>query len=144
MGGLPGLLGFGGGAAGTSFQGPQTAQLVNPTSGQQVQSAYNNTQSAMGSQQALLQALQAQQGLQNQSQVYGQLQGIASGQVNPAQAQFAQNTQQNVANQAALMAGQRGASSNVGLMARQAAQQGAATQKQAVGQEAAQQAQNQI
>lgn len=42
------------------------------------------------------------------------------------------------------MAGQRGASQNVGLMARQAAQQGAATQQQAAGQAATMQAQQQI
>ena len=144
MGGLPGLAGFGGGAAGTSFQGPQTSQITNPTSNAQIQTAYGGVQGGLTAQQALLQALQAQQGIQNQSQVYGQLQGIASGAVNPAQAQFNQNTAANVANQAALMAGQRGASQNVGLLARQAAQQGAGIQQQAVGQEAAQQAQNQI
>lgn len=70
-----------------------------------------------------------QQGLE------GQYQNIANGTgPNPAMAQLNQTTGQNVANQAALMAGQRGASSNVGLLARQAAQQGAATQQQAVGQ----------
>jgi hypothetical protein len=63
---------------------------------------------------------------------------------NPAMAQLAQTTGQNVANQAALMAGQRGAAGNVGLLARQAAQQGAATQQQAVGQGATLEAQQQI
>jgi hypothetical protein len=144
MGGLPGLVGLGGGAGGTSFGGPQAAQITNPTDMQQIGTAYTGTQNSMASQQALLQALQGQNGLANQNQVYGQLQGIASGAVNPAQAQFAQNTAQNVGNQAALMAGQRGASANTGLIARQAAMQGAGIQQQAVGQEAAQQAQNQI
>jgi hypothetical protein len=144
MGSLPGLMGLGGGAGGTGFAAPQAANIIAPTNSQQLQQAYTGVQGGLTSQQQLLQALQAQQGLQNQSQVYGQLQGIASGAVNPAQAQFNQNTAANVANQAALMAGQRGASQNVGLLARQAAQQGAATQQQAVGQEAAQQAQNQI
>jgi len=138
MGALPGLVGAGGGAGGTSFN------VQNPLQPGQLQSSASGVGNSLQSQQALLQALQAQNGIGNQSQVYGQLQGIASGAVNPAQAQFAQNTQANVANQAALMAGQRGASSNVGLIARQAAQQGAATQQQAVGQEATQQAQNQI
>jgi hypothetical protein len=46
-----------------------------------------------------------------------------------------------VAQTAALQAGQRGASQNVGLLARQAGQQGAATQQQAVGQGATMQAQ---
>lgn len=63
---------------------------------------------------------------------------------NPAQAQLAQNTGANVAGQAALMAGQRGAGSNVGLLARQAAQQGAGIQQNAVGQAATLQAQQQI
>lgn len=138
MGGLPGLVGLGGGAGGTSFN------VQNPLQPGQLQGAAAGVGNSLQQQQQLLQALQAQQGLANQSQVYGQLQNIAAGGVNPAQAQFAQNTAQNVANQAALMAGQRGASANVGLLARQAAQQGAGIQQQAVGQEAAQQAQNQI
>lgn len=144
MGALGGLTGSSGGAGGTGFSGPNAANLLAPTNGDQISQAYSGTQNALSGQQALLQALQAQNGLQNQNQVYGQLQGIASGAVNPAQAQFNQNTSQNVNNQAALMAGQRGASQNVGLMARQAAQTGAGIQQQAVGQEAAQQAQNQI
>lgn len=45
-------------------------------------------------------------------------------------------TGQNVANQAALMAGQRGASANPALIARQAAMQGAGIQQQAAGQAA--------
>jgi len=70
-----------------------------------------------------------------------QLQNVALGQgPNPAQAMLAQTTGANVANQAALMAGQRGASANSGLLARQAAQQGANTQQQAVGQGATLQA----
>jgi len=139
MGAIGGLIGLGSGAAGTNFT---VANPVGANGG--VNAASNQVQGALQSQQGLLSALQGQNGIGNQSQVYGQLQGIASGAVNPAQAQFAQNTQQNVANQAALMAGQRGASANVGLMARQAAQQGAATQQQAVGQEATQQATDQI
>lgn len=51
-----------------------------------------------------------------------------------------QATGANVANQAALMAGQRGASANTGLIARQAAMQGANTQQQAAGQGATMQA----
>jgi len=144
MGAIAGLTGLGGGASGTGFSGPQYAQIQAPTNPDQVGAAYAGNQAGLTSQQQLLAALQNQNGVGNQSQVYGQLQGIASGAVNPAQAQFAQNTAQNVGNQAALMAGQRGASSNVGLIARQAAQQGAGIQQQAVGQEATQQANNQI
>lgn len=74
-----------------------------------------------------------------------QLQAQALGQgPNPAQAALAQNTGTNVANQAALAAGQRGASSNVGLMQRNIAQQGASTQQQAVGQAATLGAQQQL
>ncbi len=81
----------------------------------------------------------------SQGSTLGQLQGIANGTgPNPAQAMLAQQTGQNVSNQAALMAGQRGAGANVGLMARQAAQQGAATQQQAVGQGATMQAQQSL
>lgn len=88
------------------------------------------------------QALSAQQQLARQQQgVANQYQGIVNGTgPNPAMAALNQTTGQNVANQSALMAGQRGASSNVGLLARQAAQQGAATQQQAVGQGATMQA----
>jgi hypothetical protein len=96
----------------------------------------------MAGQNDLLSALQAQHGLQNQSQVYNQYQNLAAGQgPNPAQAMLNQATGQNVSNQAALMAGQRGAGSNVGLMARQAGQQGAQIQQQAAGQGASMQAQ---
>lgn len=109
-------------------------------------------QQSLASQQALSQALAGQGGIQNQSQVYGQQQALASqlGQLangqgpNPAQAMLAQQTGNNVANQAALMAGQRGAGANAGLIARQAGQQGAATQQQAVGQGATMQAQQQL
>ena len=141
MGGLPGLLGLGGGASGTGFAGPQGTTIATPTTTDQANQAYNSNQQALGSQQALLSALQGQNGLGNQSQVYNQLQGVVNGTgPNPAQAMLNQATGQNVANQAALMAGQRGAGANVGLMARQAAQQGAATQQAAVGQGASMQA----
>ena len=53
---------------------------------------------------------------------------------------LAQSTGANTANQAALMAGQRGAGANVGLMARQAGQQGGANQQNAAGQAATMQA----
>lgn len=105
-----------------------------------------NQLSNAGGVQNLGSALQSQQALANQQQgTAAQYQGIANGTgPNPAQAALNQSTGQNVANQAALMAGQRGASANVGLLARQAAQQGAATQQQAVGQGATLQAQQQL
>lgn len=145
MGAIGGLLGVNGGAGGTGFAGPTSASIQQPTTAAQANTAYSQNQNALASQNALLQALQQQQGLQNQSSVYNQLQGVANGTgPNPAQAMLNQATGQNVANQAALMAGQRGASSNVGLMARQAAQQGANTQQQAIGQGASLQAQQSL
>jgi hypothetical protein len=53
---------------------------------------------------------------------------------------LSQATGANTANQAALMAGQRGSGANAGLMARQAAQQGAANQQNSAGQAATMQA----
>jgi hypothetical protein len=84
-------------------------------------------------------------GTQNQNALASQLLAMSQGQgPNPAQAQLAQATQANTANQAALMAGQRGAGQNVGLIARQSAQQGAANQQAAAGQAATMEAQQQI
>ena len=83
--------------------------------------------------------LAAQQNLANQ------LQNNAAGLgPNPAQAQFNQNTGQNVEQQAALMAGQRGSGANAGLIAREAGQQGGAIQQNAAGQAATLQAQQQL
>lgn len=142
MGAVGGLLGLNGGASGTGFASPQSANILNPTNVGQANNSYQGVLNSLNSQNALLQALQGQQGIQNQSNVYNQLQGVASGQgPNPAQAMLNQATGQNVANQAALMASQRGANANVGLLARQAAQQGANIQQQAVGQGASIQSQ---
>lgn len=77
---------------------------------------------------------QANTGLNQLAQM---LQAQASGQGPNLANQNLQNfTGQNVANQAALMAGQRGASTNPALIARQIAQQGAGIQQQAAGQAA--------
>lgn len=141
--GLAGSL-FGGSGKGSDFTA-QSANVLNPTTVDQANQAYGNTQTGLQQQQAFLQALQGQNGIQNQSNVFNQLQGVANGTgPNPAQAMLANSTGQNVANQAALMAGQRGAGSNVGLMARQAAQQGAGIQQNAAGQAAALQSQQQL
>lgn len=141
MGAVGGLLGTAGGASGTGFAAPSSANILNPTTVDQANAAYSGVQGAQNSQQSLLQALQQQNGLANQNQVYGQLQGVVNGTgPNPAQAMLNQATGQNVANQAALAAGQRGANANVGLLSRQAAQQGANLQQQAVGQAATNQA----
>lgn len=63
---------------------------------------------------------------------------------NPAQQMLSNQTGQNVAQQAALMGSQRGASSNAGMIARQAGQQGGAIQQNATGQAALLQAQQQM
>lgn len=145
MGFVGGMLGLNGGVNGTGISGPQQATIQSPTTDAQIQTAYNNSQGGIQNQQAFLQAVQAQNGLQNQSNVYSQLQGVANGTgPNPAQTQLNQATGANVANQAALMAGQRGASANPGLIARQAAQQGAGIQQQAAGQAATLQAQQSL
>lgn len=142
MGFVKSLLG---GKSGAGFR----AQGADPA---QMNTAYNQTQNSIANQQQFVQALQAQNGIGNQSNVFQQQQGLADqlqGVVNgtgpnPAQAQLAQATGANVSNQAALMAGQRGASANTGLMARQAAMQGANTQQQAAGQAATLQAQQSL
>lgn len=111
----------------------------------QTQAAIAQQSQGLGMQRDFVNALQAQNGIGNQSQVYNQLQGIANGTgPNPAQAALAQATGANVANQAALMAGQRGAGANAGLIARQAGMQGANIQQNAAGQAATMQAQQSL
>lgn len=122
-------------------------------------SILNNQMGLSAQQQALADALMGSNGVGNLSNAYSaqgdlakaqyglanQYQDVAAGRgPNPAQAMLNQATGQNVANQAALMAGQRGAGANVGLMARQAAQQGGALQQQAVGQGATMQSQQML
>lgn len=121
------------------------------TSGQ-LDAAAGATEGQLTGQDRLQQALMRQGGIQNQSNVFNQEQNLANqlqAQTqgtgpNPAQAALAQNTAANVAQQGALMAGQRGASANPALIARLAAQQGASVQQGAVGQAATLQAQQQI
>lgn len=142
---IGGLFGLDGGQNGTGVAAPVAAPIVQPTNTAQIGTAYNGAQNSLQSQQALLAALQAQNGIGNQSQVYGQLQGVANGTgPNPAEAMLNQATGQNNAAQAALMAGQRGVGSNPGLIARQAAQQGSANQQNAIGQGATLQAQQSL
>lgn len=112
---------------------------------EQGRTAYDQTQSGLAQQQAFANAVGAQNGLGHQTDVYNQLQGVAAGTgPNPAQAALNQATGANVANQAALMAGQRGTGANAGLLARQAAMQGGALQQQAAGQGATMQAQQSL
>lgn len=133
-----GLLGLGG--QGSNWQ----AQGITP---EQLNAAMGRTTGAYNQQQAMANALAGQgaQGMGSQSALTQALmQQMQGGGPNPAQAALANATGANVANQAALMAGQRGASANAGLMARQAAQQGAGIQQQAAGQGALMQAQQQL
>lgn len=138
-------------SSGAGFQG-QSADIQTPTTSSQAQDQYTNAQNALAAQSNLVQQLQGQNGIQNQSNVFQQQQQLANqlqaqtqgGGPNPAQAALAQNTAANTANQAALMASQRGTSANPGMIARQAAQQGAANQQNAVGQAATLQAQQQL
>jgi hypothetical protein len=139
------------GDKGAGFQA-SGAPILEAVDRGQTEKAYAQTQEGIAMQNAFIQALQAQNGIQNQSDVFaqqkalaGQLQDASMGQgPNPAMAQLQQTTGQNVANQAALMAGQRGANANVGLMARQVGQQGGAIQQQAAGQGALMSAQQQL
>lgn len=134
------ITGGAGGAGGTGYS-IGSAPITTPVTSAQTDQAYLDQQDALKNQQGFVNALNAQNGVANQSSVFNQMQGVANGTgPNPAQAQLAQATGANVANQAALMAGQRGSGANAGLMARQAAMQGANTQQAAAGQAATLQA----
>lgn len=142
---------FGGGGNNAGYTA-DAANITNPLQAGQLTESYDQTKDAMAAQQHLASQLAAQNGLQNQSDVFGQQQQLANalqmqaqGQgPNPAQQALANSTGQNISQQAALMAGQRGAGANSGLIARQAAQTGAGIQQQAVGQGALMQAQQQL
>jgi len=124
--------------------GAQQAQSIGNnflSSSPQVQTATNEQQQQAN----FANAAGAVNGLGNQQNVFGQLQGVANGTgPNPAQAMLNNATGANTQNQAALMAGQRGAGANAGLIARQAAMQGGANQQNAAGQGAALQAQQSL
>lgn len=141
--GLAGQVGsIAGGLVDGYHQDPNLMQVATP---EQLAAQQQAVTAAQQGQSNFVNALQGQNGVQNQSNVFNQMQGVANGTgPNPAQAQLANSTGANVANQAALMAGQRGASSNPALIARQAAMQGANTQQQAAGQGAALQAQQSL
>ncbi len=145
------MFNAGQGAGFQANQGPLTPN-IEPADATQYNSLFNQGQGNLNQQQALVTALQGQNGVANQSNVFAQQQALANqlqqqaagGGPNPAQAQLAQNTAANTQNQAALMASGRGASANAGLLARNAAEQGASNQQQAAGQAATLQAQQQL
>jgi hypothetical protein len=125
MGGVLGAL------TGAGNQGLAAAPVVQTQANLQpnINTAQQGVQSNIGNQNAFAQALQTQ---------------MNGGGPNLAATQLANATGQNVANQAALMASQRGSGSNAGLIARQAAQQGGALQQNAAGQAAQLRAQQQL
>lgn len=126
------------GAAFTAQNGYQ-AQLA-PTNDLNYSGAVNQSLGNSLSGYGQSQNIQAQQqGLANQLLAQSNGQGP-----NPAQAALAQNTGNNIQAQAALMASQRGAGANAGLVGRQAAMQGASTQQAATGQAATLQAQQSL
>jgi hypothetical protein len=135
------LGGLFGGSSGANWQAEYAASPA------QAQQLYNQQQQALRNQQAFTQALQMQtpQAIQQQMMLGRELSGAVQGQgPSVAQAQLAETTGQNVARQGAMLAGQRGASANVGLMGRNIAQQAAQTQQQAAGQAATLRAQEQL
>lgn len=144
MGAVTGFLGLNGKGAGYQAQGVPIAQPITAadvTAGNQ----QANVAAQQLSQYAGSTAPGGQQGLNAQQALSGQLMAqTQGGGPNPAQAALNQNTGANIAAQTAMMAGQRGASANPALIARQAAQQGAATQQNAIGQAATLQAQQQL
>lgn len=142
LGGLVKGIGGAGSLLSPVTQGPSVITgLFNAVS---PSNKFNATDPMIGQQ---LQTLQGQQ-----ADVYGQQQNLAQTLLaqsqgmgpNPALAALNQSTGQNVQQQTAIMAGQRGASANPALLARQAAMQGAGIQQQSVGQAALMQAQQQI
>lgn len=138
---IGGLLGTAGGQGGTGF----TTQAG--TNAGQLSNSYNQVQSGLGTLNNLTNTLtpQAASAVNAQNTLAGQYAAQATGQgPNVAQNVLNQATGANVANQAALMAGQRGAGANPALIAREAAMQGATTQQQAAGQAATTQAEQQI
>lgn len=149
MGGLVSSLGLGEGGGSTGAAGADfAAEGVPIDKAVNVGEAQGSTREALAAlerQKAFTSALAAQNGIGNQSAVFNQLGDIVSGTgPNPAMAALNQATAANTANQAALMAGQRGAGANAGLIARQAAMQGGANQQAAVGQGALMQAQQSL
>jgi hypothetical protein len=122
----------------------QSANIQQGTNAAQLNNAYTGANNAINGQVALTNTLNpgVQTGVNTQNTVEQEALNEAAGAgPNPAATQLAQATGTNVANQAALAAGQRGGAANVGLMERQAAQTGAGTQQAAAGQAATLEAQ---
>lgn len=113
----------------------------------QLNNAYTGAQDALTTQGGITNTLNAglNTGAANENNLAEQYANEVNGVgPNPALASLNQQTGNNIAQQAALAAGTRGAGANAGLVARENAQQGAATQQSAVGQAATQQAEQQL
>lgn len=139
------LLGAGQGSEFQAAGNPSNPQgeVLNPVTQAQINASLGSADQSMEAQRALLAALQNQGGLANQSNLYGQLMGVASGTgVNPAQAQFKQNANHIAAQTAGMMGSQKGISP--ALQARLIAQQGAGAQQAMAGQNATALAQQQL
>lgn len=124
-----------------------SANLQPGTNQAQLNNAYTGATNALNAQVGLTNTLmpQASNAVENQNKVAAQQEAMTRGEgPNPAANQLAQAAGANVANQAALMAGQRGAAANPALLARQAAMQGANIQQQAAGEAATLGAEQQI
>ena len=135
------LKGLFSGSQGVSWEPERAA------SAEQAQQQYQQAQEELARQRGFTTMLGAQVpgALESQRLVQEQLRQQMMGQgPSVAQRQLAQTTGQNVAQQAALLAGQRGASANVGLAGRQIGQLGTQAQQQAAGQAATLRAQEQL
>lgn len=145
-----GTAGMGGlGALGQQITGNDNAGLLSGKGGAQAHAPDMGKGLGMTSQEfgtpLDINTMQRQSVYNNQSNLANQLIAQSRGQgPNPALDQLHQTTGQNVQNQGALMASQRGASANPALIARQAAMQGGAIQQQATGQAATLAAQQQL
>lgn len=138
MGFITSALGLGGGS-------PKQAPIITPATAQQATDQYGNAVSGLNQQQQFVNALGGLGGVSNLGAAYQNYANLANGVgPNPAMNQLNEATRQNVAQQAGLMASQRGAGANPALIAREAAMQGANTQQQAAGQAATLSAQQQL
>lgn len=123
------------------------APITQGTNATQLSTAYGGAQAGLTDQQDLVKQTHpgVVQGLDAQSQLSGQLSDQAAGRgPNPALSALQASTGNNIQQQAALAAGQRGAGANAGMIAANNAQQGAQIQQNAVGQAATLQAQQQL
>jgi len=142
----------GAGIAALTKGAQQSAQAANAPQSVNLANPLQTAGGTLDQQQQLINALgqsgatqQQASNLQQQQALAGQLGQLAQGNgPNPALAQLAQTTGQNVQQQAALQAGQRGAGANVGLIGRNAGEAGVNAQQGAVGQAATLRAQQQL